>query len=108
MTLTEIIDGLRTPNSYAGDMAVQGAITHLEPHTQPITPEGLQARGFVWDMAYGLWLYRNVGPHEFILAWSETDGMRRWTPRAGDTSGFPGVRTLGDVDDLVRMLEGGE
>ena len=104
MTPAEIIEGLRTPNSYAGEIAVQEAIAHLQSHSQPITPEGLEARGFERD---GVECWREFGK---ATLWHKPDTPLAPTALLTGVGSIPlpGVRTLGDVDDLIRMLEGGE
>ena len=102
MNLSEVIDGLRTPNSYAGDMAVQGAITHLEPYTQPITPEGLEAAGF--ERCPG-GMRRHV-TRDISIAVGFEGGADIWT--SGIVTRFPNVRSMGQVLGLVEMAEGGE
>ena len=115
MTLTEIIDGLLNIKRSAGHgqllrldpqnvaTVADEAIAHLQPHTQPITPEGLEARGFTED---GCYLIRESG--EATMWFLKHDGSMQLEVEYDRYIPLPGVRTLGDVDDLIRMLEGGE
>lgn len=118
MTPAEIIEGLRGVSTSLLDeeftvsesQALDAAIAHLQPHTQPITPEGLEVRGFeltdfMGEILYARWVSggcqivqdRGKGGYSYRIE----------TIHAEDIT-LPGCRTLGDVDDLVRMLEGGD
>lgn len=115
MTPEEIIDGLRGVSTSLLDeeftvsesQALDAAIAHLQPHTQPITPEGLEARGLERNGAFfGCSLQCGTKLH---VPDRDAAGWAFLSLEGCDVVRFlPGVRTLGDVDDLVRMLEGGE
>lgn len=104
MTLTEIIDGLLDEDE--GDSpALNAALAHLAPYTEPITPVGLEAAGF--ERYREMW-QRDIWDSVITsLYWTAAAGMQAET-LDGDQSTLPGVRSMGHVLGLVEMLEGGD
>ena len=83
---------------------VNAARDYVDRDVEPITPEGLEARGF--ERCASLWKRRVKDSVISELYWAKAAGMMAETHDC-DQSAVPGCRTLAEVDALIRMLEGG-